>query len=41
MKSLSGLKYEDASAGWTAVTYILHRGRIVVIKLGTVWIWKS
>jgi hypothetical protein len=41
MKSLSGLKYADAISGQTAVTYVLYRGRIVVIKLGTIWIWKS
>lgn len=35
------LKYEDAITGKTAVTYALHRGRIIVINLGTMWIWKS
>jgi hypothetical protein len=35
------LKYEDAITGYTSVTYILHRGRIAVINLGTIWIWRA
>jgi hypothetical protein len=38
---LARLKYEDAIAGQTAVRYVMYRGRIVVIKLGTIWIWRN
>jgi hypothetical protein len=35
------MRYEDAFAGYTAITYLPHRGRLLVINLGTIWIWKA